>query len=223
MPRNISHPAHPHPLSQEKVAGNCAVCETHMRWEVGYHCSDAACDFHLHLRCASSMGVVADLDSHSTTHPSHPQHQLRFWRRPGKSCYFKCDACGTREMGSSYACVACQYWIHERCAAFPVTEWFPHHHHSLSLDFHFPIEYVVFNFKCDICRKPLLRKHWVYHCRLCRYVVHIKCAIDASSSHNTLFTTLDLLAGLCPDPMDCLPAHSKFLCCFDKTSIWYFT
>ncbi|XP_047949141.1 uncharacterized protein LOC125194973 [Salvia hispanica] len=186
MLRNITHPAHPHALSQKKLAGNCAVCETNMRWEVGYHCLDAACDFQLHLRCASSMGVVADLDSHSTAHPSHPQHQLRFWRRPGRSCYFKYDACGTREMGSSYACIACQYWIHESCAALPVSEWFPHHKHSLSLDFHFPIEYVVFNFKCDICRKPLLRKHWVYHCRLCRYVVHIKCAINASSNPNTL-------------------------------------
>ncbi|KAL1564054.1 hypothetical protein AAHA92_06459 [Salvia divinorum] len=195
MPRNITHPTHPpqHTLTQKKMAGNCAVCETNMRGEVGYHCSNSACEFHLHLRCASSMGVlyvVPDLN-HSTTHPSHPQHQLRLWRRPGRSCSFRCDACGTREMGSSYVCVACQYWIHESCAALSVTARFPHHHHSLSLDFHFPIEYAVFNFKCDLCRKPLMRKHWVYHCRLCRYVVHIKCAIMASSTPNALDNEAD--------------------------------
>ncbi|XP_057787834.1 uncharacterized protein LOC131005057 [Salvia miltiorrhiza] len=195
MPRSITHPTHPpqHTLTQTKEtwAGECAVCELDMRSEVGYHCSSSGCYFHMHMRCASSMGVMCVAgDDHSM---SHPQHQLRSWRRPGRSCSFRCDACGTRQHGSSYVCVACQYWIHESCAALALTAQFPHHQHPLSLDFHFPIEYVMFNFKCDICRKPLLRKHWVYHCRLCRYVVHIKCAITASSvPPNTLDNEVDV-------------------------------
>lgn len=189
MPRNITHPAHPpqHTLTQRRDFWPtvCALCESSIWWEVGYHCSSSGCKFHIHLRCAPTMGVVYAVGDHSskTTHPSHPQHELSWLRRPGRSCTFRCDACGTRQQGSSYACLACQYWIHESCAALALTAHFPHlHHHRLSLDFHFPIEYVVFNFKCDLCRKPLLRKHWVYHCKLCRYVVHINCAIATASS-----------------------------------------
>ncbi|XP_047959379.1 uncharacterized protein LOC125204707 isoform X1 [Salvia hispanica] len=126
------------------------------------------------------MMYPAEGDKRTIHHPSHPEHQLLFLRR---RCSFKCDACGTTgAKGSSYTCTndACEYWIHERCASLPSTFKREDHHHSLSLSFHVPSQYLRYDYRCDVCRKRLVTKHWVYHCELCSYVVHLTCAFDKS-------------------------------------------
>ncbi|XP_047958374.1 uncharacterized protein LOC125203906 [Salvia hispanica] len=50
------------------------------------------------------------------------------------------------------------------------------HDHNLSLSFCVPLEYIRFNYKCDVCSKYFMPTYWIYHCELCRYVVHLKCA-----------------------------------------------
>ncbi|XP_047963885.1 uncharacterized protein LOC125208339 [Salvia hispanica] len=140
----------------------------------------------MHLRCSQSDGLinaVADDDVEQIRdiirHPSHPDHDMKLLRR---RCSFKCDACGTTgaKGSSSYTCTAdaCQYWIHERCASLPQSLKREDHHHPLSLSFHVPLEYIIFDYKCDVCSKILLPKNWLYHCQICRYIVHIKCAFD---------------------------------------------
>ncbi|XP_047937631.1 uncharacterized protein LOC125185177 [Salvia hispanica] len=117
-------------------------------------------------------------------HPSHPQHQLRFLKKT-RWCPFPCDACGATEKGDSYICTQCDYWIHESCALLPAPKVFPiHHHHSLSLAFYPPLEYIRYNFYCAICNTTLPFGRWVYHCHLCSYVVHLNCATSTVGVEN---------------------------------------
>ncbi|KAL1551748.1 hypothetical protein AAHA92_19548 [Salvia divinorum] len=193
MARKIQHPLHPqHILIQQRPARpspfvllflwfKCDFCDGNI-FSSFYECASPRCTFKIHLRCAQGGGVMdalADDDDEQRCamirHPSHPSHELKLWRR---RCSFKCDACGATRRGSSYTCTneACQYWIHERCATLPLTMEREVHHHSLSLCFHAPSEYITFDYKCDICSKPLQPKNWMYHCQICRYIVHINCA-----------------------------------------------
>ncbi|XP_047963673.1 uncharacterized protein LOC125208141 [Salvia hispanica] len=193
MARKIQHPLHPqHILIQkrhqfwwerERHSLKCEWCERCI-WGICYRCTSSGCKFQMHLRCAQGGDVVdatKDDDDEQRRavihHPSHPKHELKLLRR---WCSFKCNACGTTRKGSSYTCIneACQYWIHERCASLPLTIERKDHHHSLSLSFHVPLEYIKFDYKCDVCSKFLFPQYWVYHCQLCRYIVHIQCAFN---------------------------------------------
>ncbi|XP_047962177.1 uncharacterized protein LOC125207010 [Salvia hispanica] len=184
-PRKIRHALHPqHTLTQQfnlddMEGGHCSICQKHVLG-IFYRCTSAECTLVMHIRCAqgSDMMYAAEGDKRTIHHPSHPDHELKLWRR---SCSFKCDACGTTgAKGSSYTCTddACEYWIHERCASLPQNIQREDHNHSLSLSFHVPPQYLKYDYSCDVCRKRLLSKHWIYHCELCSYVVHLTCAFD---------------------------------------------
>ncbi|XP_047963897.1 uncharacterized protein LOC125208348 [Salvia hispanica] len=187
-PRKIRHAMHPqHILSQQLntkggVRGFCSICQRYA-WGIFYRCTSAECTFAMHIRCAQGSDIMyaaAEGGKRTIHHLSHPEHQLLFLRR---SCSFKCDACGTTgAKGSSYACTNddCEYWIHERCASLPQNIQREEHHHSLSLSFHVPSEYLRYDYRCDVCSKRLVTNHWVYHCVLCSYVVHLSCAFDKS-------------------------------------------
>lgn len=175
MPREITLSMHPqHTLIQKEVwhIPTCQLCKKDII-RIGYYCTTSdRCGFQVHVGCAQNIAAVRS----SMDHPSHPHQLTQLWR-PGRSCYFRCDACGIVQKGSSYICSDCQYWIHESCATLPTTKDFPHlHRHPLSLAFHVPPEYIRFDFQCHVCYKDLLPRYWVYHCKTCRYVVHIKCA-----------------------------------------------
>ncbi|XP_047978123.1 uncharacterized protein LOC125220050 [Salvia hispanica] len=184
MPREIMHPIHPsHPLTLHlgNILGSrkCAFCEGDMLG-LSYRCSHGGCNgLVIHLRCAAGLK-----DNNETQlfmdHPSHPQHQLRFSKKT-RWCPFPCDACGATEKGDSYTCTLCDYSIHQRCALLPESKNFPLHHHSLSLAFYPPREYVQDEFFCAICNTTLQLRRWVYHCHLCSYIVHINCATNSSS------------------------------------------
>ncbi|XP_042019923.1 uncharacterized protein LOC121767658 [Salvia splendens] len=186
LPRKMRHALHPqHTLTQEwtKVYKSCSICAyTNILTNgIMYRCRSAGCKFVLHYRCVVKDAAAYDYDEDEDdrrtkiTHPSHLKHELKLLRR---DCSFKCDACGTTSKESSYTCTAdaCQYWIHERCAFLPQTIDREDHHHKLSLSFRVPPEYIRFNYKCDVCSKYFMPDYWIYHCKLCRYVVHLKCA-----------------------------------------------
>ncbi|XP_047963696.1 uncharacterized protein LOC125208163 [Salvia hispanica] len=183
--REIRHPSHhpQHILIQrhEPELGTCRICERTI-WSIGYRCS--VCGFQMHLRCAQGGGMVdttGDDDDEKRRsiirHPSHPDHELKLLRR---RCPFKCDACGTTRKDSSYTCTndSCEYLIHEKCASLPQSFKREDHHHSLSLSFRVPFEYLNFNYKCDVCNTYLLPNYWIYHCQLCRFIVHVKCIFN---------------------------------------------
>ncbi|XP_047963562.1 uncharacterized protein LOC125208057 [Salvia hispanica] len=182
-PRKIRHAMHPqHTLTQQlntwAIDERCPICQLYA-WGIVYRCTSTECAFQIHIRCAQGsdmMYAVAEGDKRTIHHPSHPHHQLLFLRR---SCSFKCDACGTiGAKGSSYTCTNddCEYWIHERCASLPQNIQREDHNHSLSLSFHVPPQYLIYNYRCEVCSKRLISKYWIYHCALCSYAVHLTCA-----------------------------------------------
>ncbi|XP_057772008.1 uncharacterized protein LOC130991682 [Salvia miltiorrhiza] len=193
LPMKIKHAMHPqHILSQvfhnryDTEAKACAICGEVAKG-VFYRCTSAECMFVMHIRCAQGNGLIdaADDDDDDEQrgsiidHPSHPRHKLRFTR---KCCSFMCDACGTTHEGKSYMCCKanCHYWIHETCASSDLTIKREDHHHPLSLSFHVPPLYMKYDYKCDVCSQYLLSKYWIYHCQLCSYAVHLKCAYKKS-------------------------------------------
>ncbi|XP_047983801.1 uncharacterized protein LOC125224447 [Salvia hispanica] len=180
MPREIMHPIHPsHPLTLDYLASTeCAVCKERV-YGLRYSCSQEDCDgWGIHLGCAGFLTDKQPL----MYHPSHPQHQLRF----SKKMIFHCEACGSTQKGDSYICTICDYCIHESCALLTLSADFPHHHpnHSLSLAFTLPSEYIKYEFDCAICSTTLPLRRWVYHCHLCRYVVHLKCVTSTFHDDN---------------------------------------
>ncbi|XP_047962171.1 uncharacterized protein LOC125207004 [Salvia hispanica] len=197
--REIRHPSHhpQHILIQrhESELRGCDICGRTI-WSIGYKCSK--CDFQMHLRCAQGGGVIDDDGDDQRRsvihHPSHPGHELKLFKR---RCSFKCDSCCTTHAkgSSSYTCTtpACEYWIHERCASLPPTIKREDHHHSLSLSFQVPFEYLNFNFKCDVCNTILVPNYWIYHCQICRFIVHVKCAFNKPPPRITLDIGRDII------------------------------
>lgn len=186
MPRRISHPMHPqHELKQKYIEHflPCAICTRPMHGD-GYKCEGTGCEIRMHLSCALDSNAM-DNDKRAPAviqHPSHPHHDLRLWRRWSS----KCDACAAPPQGRSYICTVCEYRVHERCASLPATIKREDHQHIFSLSFYVPLEYVKFDFKCDVCFKDLLARFWIYHCSVCRYVVHLECAFKMMP-HTTVY------------------------------------
>ncbi|XP_042005596.1 uncharacterized protein LOC121754288 [Salvia splendens] len=179
MPREITHPIHPsHPLTlalNHSKFKKCAVCKSTEVGGLGYKCRQACDGFWIHMECCEGF-EDKDEKQAPLAHPSHPQHELRFSKKT-RWCPFPCDACGaTEKKGDSYICTLCDYWIHHSCALLPHSAHFPHHHHSLSLAFSTPRHYILNRFDCGVCNTTLPLSRWVYHCRLCSYVVHLNCA-----------------------------------------------
>ncbi|KAI3463658.1 hypothetical protein Pfo_020321 [Paulownia fortunei] len=209
FPTETRHPRHPqHKLKQTKFYWwdfrRCAVCGLRLVSEFGYECF--WCNFYIHLLCTRSIAVTYT-EKQTLQHPSHPTHQLKLLNR---SSSFRCDGCGTIENGKSYVCSDCQFWIHQSCASLPSTmERENHHHHPLSLAFHLPEYYHKFGFKCDICHKKLLLNYWVYHCDLCRYAVHIKCALETSNTTQSDASSNSISNAAYQDAI-CLPVNDFY-------------
>ncbi|XP_057767594.1 uncharacterized protein LOC130987906 [Salvia miltiorrhiza] len=205
MPREIRHPLHPsHSLTLQQDSSSyydtigCAVCEWYGRG-LFYKCS-GGCEWWTHLGCTGGFEAAIVDDVPTMKHPSHPKHNLIFSKKT-RWCSFPCDACGASHKGNSYICTLCDYWIHESCALLPVSAHFHHHRpdHALSLAFNPPYEYILYEFVCAICSGPLPLKRWVYHCQLCRYVVHINCSSislpNSSNNENAVADEKDITKG----------------------------
>ncbi|KAL1534306.1 hypothetical protein AAHA92_30495 [Salvia divinorum] len=202
QPREIMHPLHPsHPLTLYKPedlfkSTKCAVCGEDV-YGLRYRCSQGGCDgLWIHTGCA---GFHADKQP-QMEHPSHP-HQLRFSK---KLTVFPCDACGSNEKGNSYICTVCDYSVHQSCALLPLSAHFPRHHpaHPLSLAFALPTEYIRYDFDCAICSSTLPLRRWVYHCHLCRYVVHLNCATSTFDNEDENANAIDDAKEVTRFPID---------------------
>lgn len=164
-----THDMHPqHPLSLLKKppydTGSCQCYCCGQSWSnFTYHCE--ACSFDLDILCAT-------LEDRKLEHPSH-QHALISLR---KRVPFECHACGEIKEDSSYLCGrSCSYWIHEKCASLPTIKKRKDHDHTLSLAYALSNDYIAYRLSCGVCNERLKPYHWIYHCGLCRYAVHLKC------------------------------------------------
>ncbi|KAM7522879.1 hypothetical protein LguiA_012781 [Lonicera macranthoides] len=175
LPKQINHPMHiEHPLTlfshppysyslYSLFSCTCNVCKIYgWKWFT-YHCS--ICKFDVHIHCASEKSEIK--------HEGH-HHPLTFVER---SSLFDCDACDTKEEDVSYRCTTCPFWIHKACAMLPRTITRSYDDHPLILAFSLPTNYHKFEQLCRICHMIVRPSYWSYHCALCRYFFHLKCAM----------------------------------------------
>ncbi|XP_021904985.1 uncharacterized protein LOC110819936 [Carica papaya] len=82
----------------------------------------------------------------------------------------KCSGClGPILEESSYGCTQCHYFLHKKCAELPREIFHPFHpEHRLRLQPHQQ------GLRCALCFSG--RQSMIYHCSLCHYSLHIKCA-----------------------------------------------
>nr|GEX54604.1 C1-like protein [Tanacetum cinerariifolium] len=130
----------------------------------------------------AELDAIKEEASIKLKHKSHPQHSLTLKLRPASFC---CDACKTEEKDLFYECENCDFWIHKSCASLAPTIHLPRHHpkHPLVLVYSLPENFYKYPNYCKFCNKYIRRGEWLYHCRLCRYFAHIKCALNAQKKY----------------------------------------
>ncbi|XP_047315658.1 uncharacterized protein LOC124919459 [Impatiens glandulifera] len=157
-----THSPYPHPIS---YAG-CDVCKSicQSMTPFFYHC--AVCKFDVDLRCAFMSFLVCPRTLHN--------HELTAQLYPAS--YF-CNCCGEkhRELGMSYQCKICWFWIHEKCYSLPQSIEHDSHVHRLNLC-HLQGE-VLPECLCGVCEEYINKQLGFYVCKSCEYYVHITCSI----------------------------------------------
>ncbi|KAJ8635572.1 hypothetical protein MRB53_009846 [Persea americana] len=103
------------------------------------------------------------------SHPSHPQHKLK-WKHSKKP--FQCNGCKESGIGNKYKCSECGFDLHEKCALpnRPTEHAFYNKCEFLLHD------KIPSNTKCDGCKKVV--QGFGFRCRKrhCTYVLHPCCA-----------------------------------------------
>ncbi|KAL0716955.1 hypothetical protein Bca4012_066277 [Brassica carinata] len=130
-----------------------------------YRCS--ICNFSLDLSCFRNfpLQIFANPKSH--------HHSLVFYPRP---LLTPCNVCGFLDaLDPSYACLQCNYMVHQSCIDLPRVIKITRHQHRLS---HTPYIAEAVTSPCRICYKTVDIKYGQYSCshEACSYVVHSKCA-----------------------------------------------
>ncbi|XP_074332637.1 uncharacterized protein LOC141670603 isoform X2 [Apium graveolens] len=137
-----------------------------------YRCDD--CDF--------DVCVVCVLEQRELHHIGHEEHTLTLMKR---EALFMCDACGDEAKDSSYVCIPCEFWIHEKCAMSPlIIPDTVYHDHPLHLVYSIPDMHRYFERMCAICEKLVSVNRWLYYCHKCTFFVHMNCASSTVSLEN---------------------------------------
>ncbi|KAF7148771.1 hypothetical protein RHSIM_Rhsim03G0009700 [Rhododendron simsii] len=83
---------------------------------------------------------------------------------------------------SYYGCKRCTFFLHKSCAELPHQMTHPcHPQHPLTL---LPISPYQVSCDCDVCRESCYR--FIYHCSLCKYDIHMKCALVVLSIQQSI-------------------------------------
>nr|XP_017241971.1 PREDICTED: uncharacterized protein LOC108214471 isoform X2 [Daucus carota subsp. sativus] len=171
LPTSIHfHKHNQHPLVLLKRPDNysCDACGQDVKFS--YACDD--CRFDACLICAFQQRVLH--------HQGHPEHPLTLMPRKFS---FTCDACYEKAEDSCYVCITCDLCIHKECALSPFTIPAPaFHHHPLHLIYSVPTMHRYFDSNCNICRKRVHRRFWMYYCHKCTFFVHMRCATSSPTS-----------------------------------------
>ena len=163
---------HPLTLQPRSKHCNCDVCKS--RVQISYACKD--CDFDVCVACALFSSF--DPEQRVIRHQGHEEHTLTLQRQ----AFFRCDACWEESNDYSYVCLACDFWIHKKCAASPPIIPAPtYHHHPLTLIFAIPDMHCYFTRYCPICKERVQFLCWSYYCQKCTLFVHLKCSTSTVS------------------------------------------
>ncbi|KAL8155123.1 uncharacterized protein LOC141662362 isoform X2 [Apium graveolens] len=120
------------------------------------------------------MGRVSNSDLLETSTPivnhfSH-QHQLQLFRQTLNLP--TCSACNLKSSEIMYACLTCNYYLHQTCSRLPDKITHQSHSHQLKVTFSPPYPNQVFS--CDICKKTGANQ-WLYRCDFCEFDAHLNC------------------------------------------------
>ncbi|KAL1802544.1 hypothetical protein ACET3Z_031191 [Daucus carota] len=107
-------------------------------------------------------------------HSSH-HHQLQLFKfLPQQSLNLpSCSACNLKSSEIMYACLTCNYYLHQTCSRLRDKTTHQSHSHQLKLTFSPPYPNQVFS--CDVCSKAGA-KQWLYRCDCCEFDAHLSCA-----------------------------------------------
>ncbi|KAK1260084.1 hypothetical protein QJS04_geneDACA001437 [Acorus gramineus] len=152
---HFSHPQHPLWQVDLPYLFTCTGCK---EYGAGRRFRCRTCDFDLHEFCA-----LASPSLHG--HPSHEQHQLVFFIKPGGFGRSRCDICSKSTKGYAFCCTLCNFEMHPCCAKLERDMDFPIHPHKLTL---LPL--------CALCRRKRFGR--LYRCATCEYQLHALCAKD---------------------------------------------
>ncbi|XP_047953627.1 uncharacterized protein LOC125199766 [Salvia hispanica] len=158
---------------------NCSHCKA-VCGDVLYRCRGPGCGFQLNVTCAWTVKIM---------HRSH-DHRLTVFRCSAADASFACCACGTGHrpgllwvpsMPLVYVCGPCGFWLHPHCAALPNVIEHQSHKHPLLLNYGIRSS----TCQCAICGEEV--SSWgVYSCTMCRYYVHIMCAVTERQSFESV-------------------------------------
>lgn len=171
---HFEHPLHLKPVSDGHSCDGCG--EDISKWV--FRCD--LCDYDMHSLCVRAPRFIV--------HRSH-SHVLTLFNACELSGSCRCDGCGNVAPGRVYRCSSCNYDLHQSCATLPLkVNHRKHSEHHLILLFQPPNGRSTFT--CNECEGQGIG--WVYHCPLCRFNLHPRCAnishdlphISASSSHS---------------------------------------
>ncbi|XP_017978428.1 PREDICTED: uncharacterized protein LOC18595130 [Theobroma cacao] len=173
--KHPSHPSHPLLLCNSHFDNRlCSACNLPI-WEFrkAYWCRK--CEFHLHLQCAKLQPSLK-VELH--------EHDLTFFQIKANTATHLCRICGINfdfhAIGGEIAfnrCVQCNFNYHFKCLRIPNFTSHKYHRHELMLMDSY-IEDDSKKYYCDICEEERKPKHWVYCCEKCKFVAHIKCALN---------------------------------------------
>ncbi|XP_061954387.1 uncharacterized protein LOC133676684 [Populus nigra] len=111
-------------------------------------------------------------------HFSHPVHPLilinQVLEYSGELVI--CSGCDEPIWGPCYSCTSCYFFLHKTCAELPrEIKRHIHFKHPLHLLAKPPSHYIL-GCICDLCKKTC--ESFVYHCSVCKFDLHIKCAFQ---------------------------------------------
>nr|GEY66143.1 zinc finger, PHD-type [Tanacetum cinerariifolium]GEY82812.1 zinc finger, PHD-type [Tanacetum cinerariifolium] len=169
LPNYPGHPQHTL-VFVSKIPGNlfgffdCENCYSICNG-FAYGCTE--CDYYIDVNC----GFIPE----EITHEAHPDHILSRCYR--ESMRKPCVAEGL-DYGCeiSFSCRSCDFYLHSDCAlSLPRIINHKLDKHPMKLTYG-PVENHKSEYFCEVCEEKLNPNLWFYHCHVCAYSLHTRCA-----------------------------------------------
>ncbi|PWA46226.1 zinc finger, PHD-type [Artemisia annua] len=198
LPELRNYPGHTHtlrflPKVSENIFGifKCQICELSCN---GFAYGCTKCQYYIDVNC----GFIPD----EITHEAHPDHILS--RCDRRSMRKRCVAEGTYVYGSKicFSCESCHdFYLHSDCALFlPRIINHKLDKHPMKLTYG-PVENHKSEYFCEVCEEELDPTKWFYHCNVCAYSLHTRCAPvilnfqAAYNNYGSLYAFLNIKFG----------------------------
>ncbi|PWA91120.1 cysteine/Histidine-rich C1 domain family protein [Artemisia annua] len=153
------------PKVSENIFGifDCKICHLPCNG-FAYGCTE--CEYYIDVNC----GFIPD----EITHEAHPDPILSRCKGRMKEPCVACGSCSTDDI--YFSCRSCDFYLHSGCALF--LPRIIHHKldkHPMRLTYG-PVENHKSEYFCEVCEEKFDPNWWFYHCHVCAYSLHTRCA-----------------------------------------------